>query len=57
MKIGRRDRDMLRFEGGIGDRTGIRGDHDLDPGLKLLYQLLIHIYSLSLSPIVSSSLA
>ena len=23
MKIGRRDRDMLRFEGGIEDRTGI----------------------------------
>ena len=57
MKIGRRDRDMLRFEGAIGDRTGIRGDHDLDPGLRLLYQPLIHIYSLSLSPIVSSSLA
>ena len=57
MKIGRRDRDMLRFEGAIGDRTGIRVDHDLDPGLQLLYQPLIHIYSLSLSPIVSSSLA
>ena len=25
MKIGRRDRDMLRFEGGIEDRTGIAG--------------------------------
>ena len=23
MKIGRRDRDMLRFEGGIEDRTGM----------------------------------
>ena len=25
MKIGRRDRDMLRFEGGIEDRTSIGG--------------------------------
>ena len=25
MKIGRRDRDMLRFVGGIGDRTSIGG--------------------------------
>ena len=25
METGRRDRDMLRFEGRIGDRTGIGG--------------------------------
>ena len=25
MKIGRRDRDMLRFEGGVGDKTSIGG--------------------------------
>ena len=25
MKIGRRDRDMLRFVGGIGDRTSMAG--------------------------------